>query len=104
MELRWEGVAGDILKSQSKVIKEFMHKYPGAAVFFLVYDVPAGIALVQVRPFSSGIFRAQSFNPFQLLQDIFGDAYNPLTAGRGTRGLFVLSSQHIDQCGDLVKR
>jgi hypothetical protein len=102
MELRWEGVAGNILKSQSKGINEFMHKYPGAAVFFLVYDVPSGIALVQVRLFSSGIFLAQSFNPFQLLQDIFGDAYHPLMEGGGTHGLFVLSP-HLEQCGDLVK-
>jgi hypothetical protein len=79
-----------------------MHQYPGAAVFFLIDEIPPGIALVNVRSFGSGTFWAPSLNIFQFLQDILRDSYDPLTAGGGTHGLFLLS-QRAEECRNIVK-
>jgi len=79
-----------------------MHQYPSAAVFFLIDEIPPGIALVNVRYFSSGTFWAPSLNISQFLQDVLGDSYDPLTAGGGTHGLFLLS-ECAEECRKIVK-
>jgi hypothetical protein len=64
-ELQWDdGVtAGNIMRNDLGILKNFMHQYPGAGIFFLVDDVPPGQALVQVRSFNSGTFFSHnSFN------------------------------------------
>jgi hypothetical protein len=103
VKLQWDrSTACKCLKSQSEILKNFLDRYPSAAVFFLVHDAPPERTLVEVRACKPRIFcTPHSFNLFQFLQDLLRDAYRPLTEGEGIKGLLVLN-QRAEECRNVV--